>query len=140
MARIGRAFLAILAGAVVWAVLWISFTQGAQRALPEILRPEQPITHAGALLAFIAVSAALSVLAGFVTAAAGGKQPMAAVWALAVLQLTLGIIAETSYWSLMPVWYHLVFLALIVPATVYGGALQLGRRTGQPKALFAQTM
>jgi hypothetical protein len=139
MARIGRGVLAVLAGAIVWAVLWVSFTQGAQRALPEIIKPEQPITHTGTLLAFIAVSVALSILAGFVTAAAGGKQPMAALWALAALQLTLGIIAEASYWQLTPLWYHLVFLALIVPATVYGGVVQI-RRRGRRQLLFAQTM
>ena len=37
---------------------------------------------------------------------------------LTVLQLGIGIFAEVSYWELMPVWYHLVFLALLVPATV----------------------
>lgn len=44
-----------------------------------------------------------------------------------MLQLTLGIVFEVSYWHLMPVWYHLVFLALVGPATLYGGVLR-GRR------------
>ena len=141
MAKIGRSILAVVAGAVVWAILWVSFTQGAQRAFPAILASNQPITHVGALLTFIAVSVPLSLLAGFVTGAIGGKQPMAAVWALALLQLTLGIVAEASYWSLMPVWYHLVFLALVVPATVYGGLVQMRRRARrQSNALYMQTV
>jgi hypothetical protein len=76
----------------------------------------------------------LSVLAGYVTATVAGKDPMPVVWALAVLQLVLGIIAETSAWALTPVWYHLIFLALVVPATVYGGRLRVRRR--QPKAAY----
>jgi hypothetical protein len=46
---------------------------------------------------------------------------------LAVLQLLLGIGFEASAWNLMPVWYHLVFLALIIPATVMGGRKRAAR-------------
>jgi hypothetical protein len=31
-----------------------------------------------------------------------------------------------SAWQLTPVWYHLVFLALLVPAVLYGGRLRAG--------------
>jgi hypothetical protein len=54
---------------------------------------------------------------------------MPAVWGLAVLQLLLGIGIEASAWSMTPVWYHVVFLALLVPATVYGGRLRVRRRS-----------
>ncbi len=85
------------------------------------------------LLVLIGYSVGLSVLAGFITALVGGKTPMPAVWALSILQLSIGIAVEASYWNLMPVWYHLVFLALIVPATVYGGKVRT-KRSGAPVA------
>lgn len=127
MGKIGRIILAVLAGAAVWALLWNLGTLGTQAALPDIVRPQQPLTHAGVLLAFIGYSVGLSVLAGFITALVGGKTPMPAVWALSILQLSIGVGVEASYWNLMPVWYHLVFLALIVPATVYGGKVRMKR-------------
>lgn len=127
MRNIGRLILAVLAGAAVWAALWIGGTQLSQIAFPDIATPDQPLTHTGLLVGYIAYSTFLSLLAGFVTAlAAGAQRPMVAVTVLAFLQLALGIIAEASYWSLLPVWYHLVFLALIVPATLYGGTLRSG--------------
>jgi hypothetical protein len=128
MAKAARLIGAVLAGAAVWAVLWIGGTKAAQAAFPGALTPGQPLVHGGALLGLILYSVGLSLLAGYVTAAAAGPRPLPAVGTLAALQLTLGIIAEASYWSLMPVWYHLVFLALVVPATVYGGALRARRR------------
>lgn len=137
MARAGRLILAVVAGAAVWAVLWNLGSRGAQAAFPEVLAPDRPITEASALFGYIAYSVVLSVLAGFVTAAAAGRDPMRAVWVLAALQLALGIVFEVSYWSLMPGWYHLVFLALIVPATVYGGALRARRSTGAVRATAA---
>lgn len=128
MGNRGRAVIAVVAGAAAWAVLWIAGTRAAQTAFPQLLQPEQPITHVGMLAAYIAYSACLSVLAGLVTATVRGRDPMPMVWVLAALQLTFGIVAEVAYWSLMPVWYHVVFLMLIVPATISGGVLAVHRR------------
>jgi hypothetical protein len=80
------------------------------------------------LVWFIVYSVALSVLAGWIAGRVAARgQPMRAVAILAALQLALGIVAELSYWSLMPLWYHLVFLSLLVPATLYGGRLAASR-------------
>ncbi len=127
----GRATLAVIAGAVVWAVLWVGGAMGAQAALPDLLDPTQRLEHVPALLGYIAYSVVLSVLAGFVTAAARGPSPMRAVWVLAWIQLALGVAIEASAWAVTPVWYHLVFLALLVPATVWGGTL----RAASPSAV-----
>lgn len=127
MARTARKILAILAGMAVWGALWNVGNQAAQSAFPDLLRPDQPIEHTGMLALFIGYSVILSALAGFVTAWAAGPRPMPVVWALAIVQLGIGIFAEISYWGLMPVWYHLVFLALVVPATVVGGKLRADR-------------
>jgi hypothetical protein len=126
--KTGRLILAVLAGAVVWAALWVGGTMAAQGAFPSILAAGQPVTNAAALAGLIAYSVVLSVLAGYVTAAVASMNPMPAVWALAVIQLLLGIGVEASAWNLTPVWYHVVFLALLVPATVYGGRLRVRRR------------
>lgn len=117
--RAGRILLAVLAGAAVWAALWVGGTQAVASALS--LAPDEPLTRPGVLLGYVLYSVILSVLAGFVSAVVAGIRPIPAVWTLAIIQLAIGVFVEISYWNLMPVWYHLVFLALIVPATVYGG-------------------
>jgi hypothetical protein len=89
--------MAVIAGAAVWAVLWIGGTKGAQQAFPETLDPARPLTHTGFLLAYVGYSAVLSVLAGWVTAAVRSEQPMPAVGILSALQLTLGVVPEVSY-------------------------------------------
>ena len=124
MGTTGRVLLGVLAGAVLWAVLWVGGTGAARAALPELLDPAQPLDHVGALLGFLAYSVVLSVAAGYAAATVAAASAMRAVWILAFVQLAIGIAVEVSYWELMPVWYHLVFLALLVPATVYGGRLK----------------
>ena len=130
--KTGRVILAVLAGAVVWAVLWVGGAQAAQAAFPSVLPMGQPVTSTAALLALIVYSVALSVLAGYVTASVAARDSMPAVWALAVLQLAIGIGVEVSGWNLTPLWYHIVFLALIVPATVYGGRMRVRRARPSP--------
>ena len=124
MGTTGRVLLGVLAGAVLWAVLWVGGTGAARAALPELLDPTRPLDHAGALVGLLAYSVVLSIAAGYTAAKVAGMRAMRAVWILAFVQLAIGIAVEASYWELMPVWYHLLFLALLIPATVYGGRLK----------------
>lgn len=121
--EMGRTIGAVLAGTVLWGVLWNGGNAGLSAAMPDLLPTGEPITNAGVLVGLIAYSVVLSALAGFVAAAIKGEpDAMTAVKALAGVNLLIGIVVEVMYWSLMPVWYHLVFLALVVPATLWGGA------------------
>ena len=128
MSKPGRITLAVVAGAVLWAVLWNAGTLGAQAALPELLPAKQPITSTAALLGLILYSVLLSLLAGYTTAATAGKHSAQAVRILAALQMTLGIIFEVAFWSMTPAWYHLTLLVLVIPATLYGGSLRASRQ------------
>jgi hypothetical protein len=40
---------------------------------------------------------------------------------MASLLLLTGIFVQASVWTLMPIWYHVPFLALLVPIAVIGG-------------------
>lgn len=120
----GRTIGAVVAGAVVWAVIWIGGNAGLAAALPDIVVMGEPLTHVPTLVGLVLFGAALSVLAGYTTAAVKGADPMGAVRALAGLQLALGLFFEVTSWALLPVWYHIVFLAMIVPATLWGGSLK----------------
>lgn len=125
----GRPIVAVVTGAVVWAALWLGFNAVLPWVLPDVVIPGERLEHTPALAVLILYSVALSALAGFTTAAVAKTGPMRAVWALAALQLVLGIVAEASAWDLLPVWYHLVFLALLVPATLAGGWLRTRGRS-----------
>lgn len=118
-----KSVLAVLAGVAAWTVLWMAGTQGLMAVVPS-LQPEMPIEPLGALLFLIGYSVVLSVLAGWVAAGLAGERGRVAVLALALVNLAIGIGVEVSYWALMPAWYHVAFLALVVPATLYGGRLR----------------
>ena len=117
----GRSIAAVLAGMVLWSVLWIGSNAGLGSAFPEIMIEGQPLFHVPLLLTLIALSVVYSVAAGYVTGMTAARNAVKHAWALGVAQLALGIFFEVSYWNLLPVWYHLVFLALLIPGNVFGG-------------------
>lgn len=123
----GRAIAAVVVAFMLWPTLWLGFNKVMEMALPDLINPPEPLTHAGVLIGFVVYSAVISAVAGYACAAIRKESPMKTVWVFAIIQLAVGVFVEISYWALMPVWYHLVFLALIVPATVWGGTLRAKR-------------
>ena len=125
----GRTIGAVVAGVVLWGVLWNALAYGLAGA--GVVTIGEPITGVMVLLGMIAFSAVLSGVAGWVTAAIrGAPGAMAAVKALAVVNLLIGIAVEATSWSLMPAWYHIVFLALVVPMTLVGGRMKAEAAAG----------
>jgi hypothetical protein len=127
MATKSRIAGAVLAGAVLWAVLWVGGAAIAQNIWSGILAPGQPVTHTGALLGYIAYSVLVSVASGYVTARIA-RGHLRAVHILAGIQLALGIAIEGAGWNLTPAWYHITFLVLLVPAIVFGGRMAADTR------------
>ena len=125
----GKTIGSVVAGVVLWGVLW----NGANAGLGAsgVVTVGEPIGAVPVLLGLIVYSAGLSVLAGYVSAVIKGMpDAMTAVKILAATNLLIGIVVEVMYWSLMPAWYHIVFLALVVPMTLQGGRMKVGASAG----------
>lgn len=122
-----RSVLAVLAGVVLWSAFWLPFNLGMQAAFPDIVDPERYLGHVPMLLVFIVASFLFSVAAGYVAAWAARVKPVQHALVLGVVQLAIGIGFEVSYWDMLPVWYHLVFLALLIPGNLIGGMLRAGQ-------------
>ena len=65
----GRAIGGVVLAFLLWTALWLGFNTAAQAALPEIIDPEQPLTHAGMLLTSIACATRNAVSDRFISAA-----------------------------------------------------------------------
>lgn len=121
----GKTIGAVIAGFVLWSVLWVGGTSVAAMMLPETLTSSERVEDVVVLLGLIVASVLVSVASGWTAAAVGGReQADRAVKVLAGVLLLVGIGVEASSWAMTPAWYHLVFLALLVPATLMGGSLR----------------
>jgi hypothetical protein len=120
----GRSILAVLAGATLWAILWLGSNAALAAIFPDHIVVDQYIGHAGILTTLLLLSVVYSVAAGYATGAVARTGRVGHGVALGVLQLGLGIFFQAQYWQLMPLWYHLPFLALLLPGNVYGAWLR----------------
>jgi hypothetical protein len=111
-------------------VLTNVFTLLLTTLAPGVFREDGGTDHTGMLLLLVALSVGYSMVAAYVTASIAKGDVMRHVWVLAFVDLAIGIGVEAAYWGLFPAWFHLIFLALVVPAHLYGGRLRLAHRLG----------
>ena len=121
-----RAALAVIVGYLVWTALWLGGNAAFFGAAAEAVGAGVPYAAAGTLAGLIALSVVCSIAAGLTAAAIARQRARAVVLVMAALLLLTGIVVQLGAWTLMPLWYHLTFLALIVPASILGGRL-IGR-------------
>lgn len=122
-----RTILAALAGYSVWTILSLAGSAGIRAGWPaefEAFGGGAPITATSPLLVSVLLSVVCSLAAGLTAATISSSQAtMRAVALLGVLLLATGIGVQVSVWALMPLWYHLAFLILLVPACLVGARL-----------------
>lgn len=119
--------VAVIVGYLVWTALWLGGNAAFFGEAAKVVGAGEKYTPTGPLAAVIALSVVCSIAAGIVAAKIAKDRARAAVMTTAVLLLLTGIGVQAGVWSLMPTWYHLVFLALLVPVTWAGGRLGAAR-------------
>lgn len=130
-----RIILGVIAGFFAWSILWVGTDQVMRTASSDwygdhqirmeaaIFNMEPFAADTTILLVSLFRSIIFSVLAGFLAAFIAGENRHSPLW-LGIVLLLFGLIVQVSVWNYMPVWYHVVFLSLLIPMTVIGGKLK----------------
>jgi hypothetical protein len=119
----GRAILGVIAGYVVWTVIWLAGNNLIFARAAETVAGGRRLVEVGLLLGILVLSVVCSLAAGAVTAAVARLKARPSVLVMAALLLVTGIGVQATVWNLMPAWYHLTFLVLIVPVCLVGARL-----------------
>ena len=126
----GRTMLRLILGIVLAPIFWgvIQFPGNllVSSMYPDVMGGSVPPPLAYLLIA-LALSAAYAVFAGFCAALTAGTNENRLSIGAGLVLLVVGIGVQVAFWDTLPVWYHLVFLASIVPLTY------LGTRIYKPK-------
>lgn len=116
-----KTFAIVLLGVVLWGVAWNLGGLASMALWPQAFPDPDRIDHPGVLIGYVGYSSVLSVAVGALAMRLSGAART--VMILAGVQLAIGVAVQTAYGSVFPLWYHLVFLGAVVPATVLGGHL-----------------
>jgi hypothetical protein len=121
--------LAVVVGFVVWSALWLGYNQMLLTLKVTSPSMTEPMADPKPLLLLLVGSVVISLAAGYVTARLAGSPSMPAVAALGVLLLATGIFFQSQMWHVIPLWYHLTFLVLLIPMTFVGARMFSGTQT-----------
>ena len=129
-----RIVLSVIAGFFAWIIVWFGSEKvlsalwlewfGAQQRAFELALTEggqfNPDTKF--LLTHCVCGAIASLIAGLLAALVAGKNMRAPLF-LGFLLLAFGLLKAVMSWQHVPIWYHVVFTALLLPMAILGGKL-----------------
>ncbi len=123
-----RSILAVIAGSATWMVTALGMDGLLMSLAPQWFGPNGKVESVPLMLLMMTYSLLFSVLGGYVAARIARRKEMQHAFVLGVLQLLLGIMATIKFFDTAPLWWHLTFLTLLIPANVFGGWLRLTRK------------
>jgi hypothetical protein len=130
-----RIVSSVVAGFIAWMIAWVGTEKVFSMIWPDWFGAHQiaftaAIKNGGQftadttiLLMQLVLGSIVSVLAGYV-AALIARESKRAPLILGVLLTAFGLLKVVMSWPYVPVWHHVIFMALIIPMTVLGGRLK----------------
>jgi len=130
-----RIILGIIVGFVAWSILWVGGDEVIAKAWPDwygahklafekaAFNGTSFAADPGILFIHLVRSVITSLISGYLGAVVANESRRTTL-ILGIVLLLVGILVQMQVWNLLPVWYHLVFLILLIPATMAGGSLK----------------
>lgn len=130
-----RIILAVIAGFLAWSILWVGSEQvlsavfadwfGAhQIAFEKATFNKEPFTADTTILVFnVFRGIVVSIVSGYLAALIAAENKKSTL-TLGILLLAFGLFIVSITWSIIPLWYHVVFSAMLIPMTILGGKLK----------------
>ena len=133
-----RIVVGVIVGFVAWATAWFgseailsallpAWYGAPQRAFQAALVEGGEFTAATRLLVtHLGMVSIVSLFAG-VVAALVAREGRRAPLALGLLLTAFGVLKAAMSWPYVPLWYHALFTALLLPMTLAGGRSKLAK-------------
>src|SRR2546421_11895132 len=128
-----RIVLGVIAGFFSWLIVWVGSEKilsaiwpefGAhQRAFEEALKNGGQFTaDTTMLLTHIVLGSIVSVMSGSLAALIAGENTRAPL-VLGFVLLAVGLLKAVMSWVHVPILYHVIFTAILLPMAIIGGKL-----------------
>ena len=114
----------VIAGFVLWSAFWVVSDLTLAVLSPDWYGNGLQNVTTGYLLIALARSVFISIIAGYIASFIARQNSMQTALILGVLLFLFGVFVQVSNWNKIPLWYHLIFLGLLVPMTWLGAKLR----------------
>lgn len=134
-----RIVLGVVAGFVAWPIIWFGTEKLFSAIWPEWYGAHQlaftaAIKSGGQFSADttvlnlqIVLASVVSVMSGFLAALIAGENKRAPL-IVGVLLMAFGVLKAVMSWPHVPIFYHVIFTALLLPMTIVGGKMKAAAR------------
>lgn len=131
-----RIVLGVIGGFIGWLIVWVGTEKIIsaiwpafgihQKAFEDVIKNGGEFTaDTTMLVTHIVVGSIVSVMAGALAALIAGENSRAPLFA-GILLLLMGIAKAVMSWQYVPLWYHVIFTAILLPMAIIGGKLRGG--------------
>jgi hypothetical protein len=128
-----RIILGVVGGFIAWLIVWVGVEKiisavwpafGVhQRAFENAIKNGGEFTaDSTMLLMHIVLGSVISVGAGALAALVAGENARAPLF-VGILLLAMGVLKAVMSWQYIPIWYHVIFTAMLLPMAFLGGKL-----------------
>lgn len=124
MSPVARSVIAIVVGFLVIGVLAFGTDVIVRGAAPEVFAPDGRVDSVPWLLFMQLYVFVYAVFGCWLAARLAPNRPMRHALILGLLGLAFNIAGSAAQWDKMPAWYHLMALALVMPAAWVGGRIR----------------
>ena len=133
-----RIVLGVIAGFFAWAILWLGSEKILSAIWPEWFGAHQLAFQAAIehgpdasgftadstiLLMHIVLGSIVSIMSGFLAALIAVENKRVPL-ILGFLLVAFGLLKVVMSWPYVPIWYHVIFTAILIPMTIIGGKLK----------------
>ncbi|MBA2335837.1 MAG: hypothetical protein H0V90_13000 [Blastocatellia bacterium] len=130
-----RIVLGVIAGFFAWLIVWVGSEKILSAIWPEWygahqLAFQEAVENGGQftadttiLLIHIVWGSIVSVMSGFLAALIAGENKRTPL-ILGFLLMAFGLLKVVLSWAYVPIWYHVIFTAILIPMTIMGGKLK----------------
>jgi hypothetical protein len=129
-----RIVLGVIAGFLSWMIVWVGSEKVLSAIWPEGFGVHQRAFEAAIkdggqftadttlLVTHVVLGSVVSLMSGFLAALIAAENTRAPL-ILGILLLAMGLLKMVMSWPYVPLWYHVVFTALLLPMAIIGGRL-----------------
>lgn len=129
-----RIVLGVIAGFLAWVIVWVGSEKALSAIWPEGFGVHQRAFEAAIneggeftadtklLLTHVVLGSVVSLMSGFLAALIAAENTRAPL-ILGILLLAMGLLKMVMSWPYVPLWYHVIFTALLIPMAIIGGRL-----------------
>ena len=129
-----RIVLGVIAGFFAWVIVWVGVEKVLSAILPEwygapqlafqeaIEKGGQFTAETRLLLSHIVIGSIVSVMSGSLAALIARENARAPL-VVGILLLAVGLLKAVMSWPYAPIWYHIIFTAILLPMAIMGGKL-----------------